>query len=95
VRKIGGGVSSPVVISSVPPEYSPEARKAKTEGIVLINLIVDEQGLPQNVHVVRGLPNGLNEKAIEAVQQYRFKPATENGRPVSVELNVEVNFKFF
>jgi protein TonB len=95
VRKVGGGVSSPVVISSVPAEYSPEARKAKTEGIVLVNLIVDQQGQPQNVHVIRGIGNGLDLKAVEAVRQYRFKPATENGRPVSVELNVEVNFKFF
>lgn len=95
VRKIGGGVSTPIVIHSVPPEYSPEAKAAKTEGIVLVNLIVDQQGIPQNVHVVRGLGNGLDEKAVEAVSQYRFKPAMENGSPVRVELNVEVNFKFF
>ena len=52
-------------------------------------------GLPKNVHVMRGVGMGLDEKAIEAVRQYRFKPAMENGKPVAVELNVEVNFQIF
>jgi TonB family protein len=95
LKKIGGGVSTPIVIHSVSPEYTPEARKAKIEGIVLVNLIVDQRGLPQNVYVVRGIDVGLDEKAVEAVRQYRFKPAMEDGKPVRAELNVEVNFKFF
>jgi TonB family protein len=94
-RKIGGGVSTPIVIYSVSPEYTPEARKAKTEGIVLVNLIVDQHGVPQNVHVVHGIDVGLDENAVEAVRQYRFRPAMEDGKPVRVELDVEVNFKLF
>jgi protein TonB len=95
LRHIGGGVSSPVVIYQVDPEFSEEARKAKFMGVVLVNLVVDAQGRPQNVHILRGVGMGLDENAIKAVQQYRFKPAMEAGKPVAVELNVEVNFQIF
>jgi protein TonB len=95
LRKVGGGVSSPVVIFQVEPEFSEEARKAKFMGIVTVNLIVDTQGRPQNVHVLRGAGMGLDDKAVAAVRQYRFKPAMEGGKPVPVELNVEVNFQIF
>jgi protein TonB len=95
IHKIGGGVSSPVVIYQVEPEFSEEARKAKFMGVVLVNLIVDPQGRPQNVHVIRGVGMGLDGKAVDAVKQYRFKPAMEGGKPVAVELNVEVNFQIF
>ncbi len=94
-RRIGGGVSAPVLIYSVEPEFSEEARKAKVAGNVLVNLWVDQQGHPSHVRVLRGVGLGLDEKAMEAVRQYRFKPAMENGKPVLVELNVEVNFQIF
>jgi protein TonB len=94
-RRIGGGVSAPQLIFSVEPEFSEEARKAKVAGNVLVNLWVDEKGLPQRVHVIRGVGMGLDEKAVAAVRQYKFKPAMENGKPVLVELNVEVNFQIF
>ena len=95
LRKIGAGVSLPVVIYRVEPEFSEEARKAKFMGVVLVNLIVDAHGMPQNVHTSRGVGMGLDEKAIEAVRQYKFKPAMEGGKPVAVELNIEVNFQIF
>jgi protein TonB len=95
LRKIGGGVSSPELIFKVDPEFSEEARKAKFMGVVLVNLVVDQNGMPQNVHVLRGVGMGLDEKAVEAVKQYKFKPAREAGKPVAVELNVEVNFQIF
>lgn len=94
-RQIGGGVSAPVLIHSVEPEFSEEARKAKVEGNVLVNLWVGTDGLPSHVRVLRGVGMGLDEKALEAVRQYRFKPAMENGKPVLVQLNVEVNFQIF
>ena len=94
-RRVGGSVSAPVLIYSVEPEFSEEARKAKVAGNVLVNLWVDTNGLPEHVHVIRGVGMGLDEKAIEAVKQYKFRPAQENGRPVLVELNVEVNFQIF
>lgn len=95
LRHVGGGVSSPEVIFKVEPEFSEEARKAKFMGVVTVNLIVDTKGLPQNVRVIRGVGMGLDEKALEAVRQYRFKPAMENGHPVPVQVNVEVNFQIF
>ncbi len=94
-RRIGGGVSAPVLIFSVEPEFSEEARKAKVAGNVLVNLYVDTNGNPSHVRVIRGVGMGLDEKAVEAVRQYKFKPAMENGKPVLVELNVEVNFQIF
>ncbi len=95
VYKIGGGVSAPVVIYSVEPEFSEEARKAKVAGNVLVAIIVDANGHPQNVRVIRGIGMGLDEKAVEAVRQYRFKPAMMGGKPVAVEVNFDVNFQIF
>ena len=95
VRKIGGGVSAPQLIFQVEPEFSEEARKAKVAGNVLVTLIVDTSGHPQRVRVLRGIGMGLDEKAIEAVKQYRFKPAMEGGKPVPVEVNIDVNFQIF
>lgn len=94
-KHIGGGISAPVLIYSVEPEFSEEARKAKVAGNVLVNLWVDTNGLPSHVRVIRGVGMGLDENAVAAVKQYRFKPAMENGKPVLVELNVEVNFQIF
>jgi protein TonB len=94
-RRIGGGVSAPQVIFQVEPEFSEEARKAKVAGNVLVNLWVDTNGNPSHVHVIRGVGMGLDDKAVEAVRQYKFKPAMENGKPVLVELNIEVNFQIF
>lgn len=95
LRKIGGDVSMPVVVHTAAPQFSDEARKEKFSGMVIVNLIVDTNGRPQNVHVVRGVGMGLDEKALEAVRQYSFKPAMENGKPVPVQLNVQVNFQIF
>jgi protein TonB len=95
VRRPGGGISNPVVIYSVEPEFSDEARRQKYQGVVVMSLIVDAHGNPQNIRVVRPLGMGLDEKAVEAVKQYKFKPAQENGKPVAVEVNIEVNFQLF
>jgi TonB family protein len=95
LRRIGGGVTQPILVFKVDPQFSEQARKEKFNGVVLINFIVDTNGLPRNVHVLRGVGMGLDESAVEAVKQYRFRPAREDGRPVPVELNVEVNFQVF
>ncbi len=95
VRTIGGDVVAPVVIDSVNPEFTEEARKAKFMGVVTVGLVVDRQGMPTDVHLVRGVGLGLDENAVDAVRQYRFRPAMENGEPVRVALNVEVNYQIF
>jgi TonB family protein len=95
VHHVGGPVSPPSLLHNVPPQFSEQARKAKFSGVVQVNLIVDANGLPQNVHIVRGAGMGLDEKAVEAVKQYKFRPAMLSGKPVPVTLNVIVNFQVF
>lgn len=95
VMRPGGGVSAPVLIHSVDPSYTDKARRAKYQGICVVSLTVDKNGNPQNVRVVRTLGMGLDKRAVEAVRQYRFKPAYYKGRPVPVLINVEVNFKVY
>jgi len=96
MERIGGRVSAPGIIFEPEAEFSDEARRAKYQGVVLVGLIVDKQGNPQNVHVVRSLGMGLDEKAIEAVKKYKFKPAMRDGKvPVAVPLNIEVNFRLY
>ncbi len=95
VYQVGGSVRPPIAIYTPDPEFSEEARKAKFSGNVVVSLIVGADGRPRNVHVLRGVGMGLDEKAIEAVQQYKFKPAMQNGKAVAVYLNVEVNFQIF
>ena len=94
--QIGGGVSAPVSLHSVEAEFSDEARRAKYQGVCLISLIVDAQGNPQNIRVARALGMGLDEKAIEAIRQYKFKPAMKDGKtPVPVMITIEVDFRLY
>ncbi|MGO9242341.1 MAG: energy transducer TonB [Bryobacteraceae bacterium] len=91
--RIGGGVSAPIPIYKPEPEYSEEARKAKFQGTVMLAIVVDTDGKAKNIQVVRSLGMGLDEKAVEAVAKWRFKPGYKDGRPVPVKANVEVNFR--
>jgi len=94
--RIGGGVSAPVPIVSPEAEFSDEARRAKYQGVCLVSLIVDAQGNPQNPRVIRALGMGLDEKALEAVRKYKFKPAMKDGKtPVPVMITIEVNFRLY
>jgi periplasmic protein TonB len=95
VFKVGGGISAPQAVSTPDPEYTDEARNAKTQGTCILWLIVDEKGFPRNIRVVRGLGFGLDAKAIEAVKQWRFQPAMKDGRPVNVQISVEVGFHLY
>ena len=95
VRQVGGNVTAPIPIYQPEPEFSAEAKKSKFMGVVTVSIIVDKKGRPQNVHVTKGVGHGLDEKAVEAVKKYRFIPAKENGKPVAVGMNVEVNFEIF
>jgi protein TonB len=95
VFKVGGGISAPQPVSTPDPEYTEQARQAKTQGTCVLWLIVDDQGRPRDIRVVRGLGFGLDTKAIEAVKQWRFEPAMKDGRPVNVQISVEVGFKLY
>jgi TonB family protein len=97
VYQVGDGVTAPRAIFAPEAEFSDEARRAKYEGTVVITLIVDAQGNPQNVHVTRTLGMGLDEKAMEAVQKYKFKPAMEqkSGKAVPVLISIEVRFRLY
>lgn len=93
VYRIGGEVSAPVLTFKVEPEYSEEARKAKYSGTVLLSIVVDSNGLPRDIKVIRPLGLGLDEKAVEAVAKWRFRPGMKGGRPVATQAQVEVNFR--
>ncbi|MFN7925110.1 MAG: TonB family protein [Bryobacteraceae bacterium] len=93
VYRIGGGVSAPQLISKVEPEYSEEARKAKFQGTVVLQIVVDENGKPRDMRVIRPLGLGLDEKAIEAVTKWKFRPGMLNGKSVAVSATIEVNFR--
>ena len=93
VYQAGGSVTRPVVIYQVEPDYSDEARRAKVEGIVTIYFEVNERGLPQNLRIFRPLGMGLDEKAIEAVLKWRFRPGLKDGRPVTVTSQIIITFR--
>lgn len=95
VYRIGGGVSPPKAIFEPEAEFSDEARRAKYQGEVMVQLIVDAQGNPQNPRVIRPLGMGLDEKALEAVMKYKFKPAMKDGHAVPVYLTIAVNFRLY
>jgi periplasmic protein TonB len=92
LMSVGGGVSAPVVIHSVEPEFTQNARDANYQGTVSIQLIVDSQGNPQNVRVVGHLGMGLDDKAVAAVREYKFRPAMYQGHPVAVQMIIDVDF---
>ncbi|HZP16907.1 MAG TPA: TonB family protein [Terriglobales bacterium] len=95
VFRVGGGVSAPKTIYDPEPEYSEEARKAKYQGVCVLSLIVGPDGRPRDIHVSRALGMGLDEKAIEAVNKWRFEPAQKDGKPVAVAISVEVTFRLY
>jgi TonB family protein len=89
------GVITPTLLYAPEAEFSDEARRQKYQGICMVAVVVDAHGNPQNVHVIRSLGMGLDEKAIEAIRQYRFKPGTKDGKPVPVMITVRVDFHLF
>jgi periplasmic protein TonB len=90
-----GGVTVPQVIYNPEPAFSEEARKAKQQGIVQLVLVVGKDGHTYDIHVSQSLGMGLDEEAIAAVRQWRFKPATLNGQPVATRVAVEVDFHLY
>lgn len=93
VYKIGNGVKAPRVLTKVEPKYTKEAQDKKMEGTVVLTVVIDTNGVPKDIRVIKGLGDGLDEKAVEAVEQWRFAPASKDDKPVSVSATIEVNFK--
>jgi periplasmic protein TonB len=101
----GKGVTPPAVIYSVDPQFTEAARKKKLGGTCIVSMIVDTRGTPQNVQIVepiaspdpklQSVAEGLNENAITAARQYRFKPGTYQGKPVPVEIKVEISYRIY
>jgi protein TonB len=92
----GQGASDPSVLSQVDPEFSEEARKAKFQGLCVLTIIVEADGTPSNIRVRGGLGMGLDEKAIEAVKKWRFRPSIKNGHPVRYgPVEVDVDFHLY
>jgi len=92
-RVIGGTVSPPTVQSKIEPEYSPEARALKLQGTATLKMVIGTDGKAGNVALAGSLGYGLDEKALDAISQWRFNPGTETGTPVPVIATIEINFR--
>ncbi len=92
VLQVGDGVTAPEKLFAPQPRYSEDARKGRIQGVVILQAIVDAMGNVSKIEVLKGLPLGLTESAIETVQEWQYKPATMNGQPVAVYLNLLINF---
>jgi protein TonB len=89
------GVTPPRIIRSVDVEYDKASRKEKVQGKVVLTLVVAKSGEPRDIKITKSLNPALDEKAIEAVSKWRFNPGMKNGEPVSVRINLEVNFRLY
>ena len=90
--KVGPDMKAPRLIHHESLKYTKSARQKGLNGSVIVALIVDEKGLPQNVHVEQGTNTELDEIAVTNVRTYKFKPALKAGIPVPIDLSVTVNF---
>ena len=95
VFRVGGGVTAPRTIFSPNPRYPEESRKAHQRGTVVLWLIVENDGLPSNLRLARSLGPDFDQSAIDAVKRWKFVPATKDGKPVAVQINVEISFKLY
>ena len=88
-----GSLTEPVLLYKVDPEYSEEARKAKLQGVVMVRAVIDVRGRVQDIAVAQGLGLGLNERAIAAVQQWKFRAGMRNGKPVATSALIQLTFR--
>jgi protein TonB len=91
--RVGGDVKAPGITNKVEPRYTEPARHARVTGIVIVEAVINSHGDVEQAHVIKGLPMGLSEQAVEAVKRWKFRPGTLNGEPVDVIFNLTVNFK--
>jgi protein TonB len=91
--RVGGNVKAPVIITRVEPQYTEIARKARIQGIVIVEAVIDRQGNVTEARILKPLPMGLDQEALRAIRLWKFKPGTLNGQPVPVYYNLTVNFR--
>ena len=91
----GSGNSPPRAIIQHEPEFSDPARLAKFQGTVTLGLVVNQEGMPTNVHILSPLGCGLDANAVHAVEAWRFKPAEKQGQPMAAEVAIEVDFHLY
>jgi TonB family protein len=95
VFQVGGSITPPRTVYAPQPVYSEKARNAHYEGVCTLRLIVEKDGRPSNIRLVKGIGMGLDENAIEAVKSWKFEPAMKDGQPVRVVIAIEVNFHLY
>jgi TonB family protein len=93
VYTVRAGMGSPSVLYQVHPRYTEAAKKIKLQGTVRVKLVVDANGIPRDLVVVKGVGSGLDENALQALKQWRFRPGTRNAEPVAVTARIDVNFR--
>jgi len=91
--RVGGDVKAPIATTKVDPLYTEVARKARIQGTVIVEAVIDRNGNVTDVRVLKPLPMGLDQEAMNAVRKWHFKPGTLNGRPVPVIFILTVNFR--
>ena len=91
--QVGGDVLPPAKTFAPQPQYTEIARKARLQGVVIVQAIIDKGGNVTNVKVLKGLGMGLDQAAVDAIKKWKFDPATLNGKPVAVYYNLTVNFR--
>lgn len=92
-RMVGGDVKAPRKVSAPPPQYTKKARKARVQGVVIVQAVIDPKGNVAEVKVLKGLEKGLSEQAVAAIRTWKFEPATLHGEPIAVYYNLTVNFR--
>ena len=93
VYQPGAGIDPPTLVREVRPLYTDDARRQRIEGDVILEIVVRSDGSVGSIKVRRGLGGGLDQRAVEAVRQWRFNPARRHGTPVDVAVEVAVEFK--
>lgn len=87
-----GDIQPPRKVSGRQPGYTEEARAGRIQGIVILQAIIDEEGRVTHARVVKGLPMGLSESAVETVETWTYTPAISEGKPIAVYYNFTINF---
>jgi TonB family protein len=85
-------MTAPEPVFAPDPKYSKEGRRRKIEGTVNLNLVVGTDGMASQIKVAKPLGHGLDEEAVKCVEKWRFKPATFDGKPVAVQVSVQLDF---